>query len=57
MVPFVLCPIFRCAQIDAGLKPAAIFLPIGTRRLFCYDSVMPVYFNDNPKTPAHREGA
>jgi hypothetical protein len=30
---------------------------IGTRRLFCYDSSMPVAINDNPKTPVHREGA
>jgi hypothetical protein len=30
---------------------------IGTRRLFCYDSAMPVSTNDNPKTPVQREGA
>ncbi len=36
-----------------GKKIAAI----GTRRLFCYDPAMPVVINDNPKAPAHREGA
>jgi hypothetical protein len=44
----------RGRGFETGAKKIA---PIGTRRLFCYDPAMPVVINDNPKAPAHREGA
>jgi len=44
----------HCRRFETDAKKVA---PIGTRRLFCYDPAMPLVINDNPKAPAHREGA
>ena len=43
-----------CRGFEARAEKIAA---IGTRRLFCYDSAMPVSINDNPKTTVQREGA